>query len=218
MELIIGNKNYSSWSLRGWLVLAAFELNFSERKLTLFSEQFSQQLAEVTPEGKVPVLVDGDTVVWDSLAICEYVNERYLAGRGWPEDMASRALARAVSAQMHSGFNALRNEMPMNCRALRKIDFSAAALEDIRKIEDLWLQLREQNAARGPWLFGEFSIADVMYAPVVLRFVTYRPTLAAATHSYMETVLAHPAIQLWQQQALEETDIVEADEAGQPVE
>ena len=121
MELVIGNKNYSSWSLRGWLMLKAFDIPFHEKKLQLFSDSFYQELESVTPMAKVPVLIDGGVNVWDSLAICEYVSEKYLEGKGWPKELTSRAIARAAVAEMHSGFSALRNEMPMNCRQSERL-------------------------------------------------------------------------------------------------
>ena len=121
MELVIGNKNYSSWSLRGWLMLKAFDIPFHEKKLQLFSDSFYQELESVTPMAKVPVLIDGGVNVWDSLAICEYVSEKYLEDKGWPKELTSRAIARAAVAEMHSGFSALRNEMPMNCRQSERL-------------------------------------------------------------------------------------------------
>ncbi|MAY41432.1 MULTISPECIES: glutathione S-transferase family protein [unclassified Neptuniibacter] len=225
MELIIGNKNYSSWSLRGWLILKAFDLPFSEKKLSLFTESFYQELEQVTPVAKVPVLVDGDIKVWDSLAICEYVNEQYLEGKGWPVDPSQRAVARAVVAEMHSGFSALRNEMPMNCRANRSLELSDGALNDVSRIDKLWqhcLQQRSNNLSsvrqndsdNHDWLFGQFSIVDVFYAPVALRFQTYGIELSDVSRAYQARVLNHPAIQDWINDALQETEVVAEDEAG----
>lgn len=218
MQLLIGNKNYSSWSLRGWLALSAFELDFEEIKLNLFTEAFYQEVEKFSGAAKVPVLIDGDTVIWDSLAICEYVNEQYLAGKGWPENVSDRAEARAISCEMHSGFFALREELPMNCRAKRKVTLSQNAINDIQRVEEIWGSLRQRNADKGPWLFGAFSIADVMYAPLAFRFKTYGIELGEAATLYMETLLDSPAMQAWLEQALEETDIVEEDEAGIDVE
>ncbi len=214
MKLYIGNKNYSSWSLRGWLVLKAFGLEFEEVVLKLFSDEFYQTLEGKTPAAKVPVLLDGEVKVWDSLAICEYVNETYLKGKGWPASVVDRARARAVVAEMHAGFFAVRNEMPMNCRAKRRVELTEAALSDIEKIDALWQALRKDYAAQGPWLFGKFSIADVFYAPVVLRFITYGTQVSELSAEYMKTVHNLPALQAWLEDALQETDIVEEDEAG----
>ncbi|EAR61740.1 glutathione S-transferase family protein [Neptuniibacter caesariensis] len=214
MELYIGNKNYSSWSLRGWLVLKAFDIEFDEVLLKLFSEEFYETLKGKTPALKVPTLIDGDVTVWDSLAICEYVNETYLNGKGWPASAADRARARAVVAEMHSGFMALRNEMPMNCRAKRKVSLSDEAVKDVQKIDALWADLRESFAGEGPWLFGKFSIADVFYASVVLRFGTYGINVSENSAQYMETVFGLPALQEWLEEALKEQDVVELDEAG----
>jgi len=217
MQLIIGNKNYSSWSLRAWLMLKAFEVEFEEVKLNLFSDEFYATLEKYTPLAKVPVLVDGELKVWDSLAICEYVNEQYLEGRGWPKEAAARARARAVVAEMHAGFNALRNEMPMNCRAKRRLDLSAAAKRDIQRMDSIWADLRSEHQAKGPWLLGEFSIVDVFFAPAVLRFVTYGTHLSSQSEEYKQVILEHPAMKAWLESALQETEFVEVDEAGEPV-
>lgn len=217
MKLIIGNKNYSSWSLRGWLALKAFDVPFEEVKLSLFSDTFHSELAQYSPAGKVPVLVDGDLSVWDSLSICEYVNENYLNGKGWPADTKKRAVARSVVADMHSGLFGIRNEMPMNCRARRHVELSAQAEKEVAGLEELWSKLRSEHAHAGDYLFGEFSLADVFFAPVIFRFVTYGITLSGRAKEYHQIMLAHPAMQSWLEEALAETDIVETDEAGQPV-
>lgn len=216
MELVIGNKNYSSWSLRGWLMLEAFDLPFKEVQLKLFTDEFYQQLAQYNAASKVPVLVDGDVVVWDSLAICEYINERHLDGKGWPADPTLRAQARAIANEMHSGFMGLRAEMPMNCRARRTVEPSAQALADIQRVDQLWSGLREQHGNQGDWLFGTFSIVDVMFAPVALRFMTYGIELSPPAQAYAEALRQHPAMQAWLADALLETEIVEEDEAGEP--
>lgn len=218
MQLIIGNKNYSSWSLRAWLMLKAFEVEFDELKINLFTDEFYETLKQHTPVAKVPVLLDGELNVWDSLAICEYVNERYLEGAAWPSDMAERAKARAIVSEMHSGFNALRNEMPMNCRAKRKIELSPAAKNDVQKMDILWAELREAHKDTGPWLFGCFTIVDVFFAPAVLRFITYGTNVSQQSADYMQSVLQHPALQAWLDDALKETEVVVEDEAGEPVE
>ncbi len=222
MELIIGNKNYSSWSLRAWFMLRAFDLPFTETRLALFEEGFYSTLATYSPAGKVPVLIDNDITVWDSLAICEYISEAHLANKGWPADVADRTLARAISCEMHSGFFGLRHELPMNCRATRAVTPTEAALKDIARIDAIWTELLQKNATNGPWLFGDFSIADVMYAPVALRFKTYlsatnSPEISEQSRAYVETVLAHPAIQAWVAAARLESETIAEEEVGEPV-
>lgn len=217
MKLIIGNKNYSSWSLRGWLALKAFDVPFEEIKLSLFSDEFYTELAKHSPVGKVPVLVDGDLSVWDSLAICEYINETYLDGKGWPIDKSKRAVARSVVADMHSGLFGIRTEMPMNCRARRHVELSDQAKKEVATLDALWTKLRAENAQNGDYLFGKFSLADAFFAPVMFRFKTYGIALSAAASEYQTTMLMHPAMQEWLDDALIETDVIDADEAGEAV-
>ncbi len=214
MQLYIGNQNYSSWSLRAWLIFAQYNLEVDIVKLRLFSEDFYQRLEKVTPTAKVPILVDGDITIWDSLAILEYVNEAHLHGEAWPSLLKDRAKARAISAEMHSGFFSLRNEMPMNCRALRKVDLSEGALKDIERIDQIWSEQMQQHP--GGWLFGEWSIADAMFAPVALRFKTYGVTLSNPAKLYQQKILNCPAMQKWLAESALETDIVAEDEAGTP--
>ncbi len=208
MKLVIGNKNYSTWSLRPWLFLKHFDVPFNEVMESLRAEGLSERLAVHSPSKRVPVLVDDGLSVWDSLAICEYVSDKYLGGGGWPSDISKRALARAVSAEMHAGFGALRAELPMNLRAHRTVSLSDAAKRDIARIDELW------SSADGPWLFGDFSIADCMYAPVALRFPTYDIALSEAATRYQREIREHPAIIEWTKAALTETEIVDEDEAG----
>ncbi|MGF1776399.1 glutathione S-transferase family protein [Vibrio nomapromontoriensis] len=215
MRLYIGNQNYSSWSLRAWLIFAQHDLNPDIIKLSLFTDSFYQTLQPVSPTAKVPLLIDGDTTVWDSLAILEYVNEAYLNHCCWPQDRQQRATARAIANEMHSGFMAIRTEMPMNCRASRKVSLSSDARKDIARIEQIWAQQMSQYPNQ--WLFGEWSIADAMFAPIALRFATYQIPLSEQATQYQRTVLNSPAIKQWLIQALEETEIVEEDEAGEPV-
>ncbi|HKJ64849.1 MAG TPA: glutathione S-transferase family protein [Desulfopila sp.] len=215
MKLIIGNKNYSSWSLRAWLLPAFHAISFEEVRISLSVSGTSAAIARYSQAGKVPVLHDGDLVVWDSLAICEYISERYLGGGGWPEDMDMRAEARACSAEMHSGFPVLRQLMPMNCRAEgRRVKMTSDVRKDIERIDALWSSLRKKYARRGPWLFGDFSIADCMFAPVVFRFATYSPQISEASKAYMDTVLSHPTLILWQQQACQEEEVIDEEEKG----
>jgi glutathione S-transferase len=197
ITLVIGNKNYSSWSLRPWLVLRHFGVAFDEVRLPLDTPEFTRGIARWSPSGRVPVLHRGELVVWDSLAIAEYVNETCLDGRGWPADAEQRAVARAVSAEMHSGFQTLRNQLPLNCRK-RAQGFvpSAEAKRDIDRITALWRECRA-HAGEGPFLFGAFSIADAMYAPVVLRFRTYGIALGDVERRYADAILAMSAIREW---------------------
>lgn len=215
MELYIANQNYSTWSLRAWLIFERYQLDVTVRKLTLFTDEFYQQLANVTPTGKVPALVDGEVKVWDSLAILEYVNEVHLQDKAWPRDVALRAKGRALAAEMHSGFMAVRNELPMNCRALRQVTLSDTAQRELKRIDDIWAQ--QMTVFPNGWLLGEWSILDAMFAPVALRVKTYQLPLSPLAKQYQQQVLASPEIQTWLAQASEETDIVEEDEAGVPV-
>ncbi len=215
MKLVIGNKNYSSWSLRPWLLLHAHGLDFEEVSESLRAEGLSERLAQHSPSRRVPVLIDGDLTVWDSLAICEYVSEHYLLGEGWPENATDRALARSLTAQMHAGFNALRNEMPMNCRARRKISPSDAALDDVAQIDALWSEYARPDGDGRLFLFGQFSIADCFYAPVVLRFETYGISLSPAAQAYADSLRAHPSLQHWVAAGRAESEVVVEDEAGE---
>ncbi|MEL7331224.1 MAG: glutathione S-transferase family protein [Cyanobacteria bacterium J06560_2] len=212
MKLVIGNKNYSSWSLRAWLLLASFDLEFEEQLESLRQPGLQARLGQYSPTARVPVLIDSEVVVWDTLAIDEYVSEQYLAGKGWPADVARRAKARAICAEMHAGFMGLRSELPMNCRALRTVHPSEAAKKDIARIDDIWASCMDEYG--GPYLFGDFSIADCFYAPVVLRFRTYDVALSAAATKYQETMLKHAALNKWVEAGKAETEIVPEDEAG----
>jgi glutathione S-transferase len=196
--LVIGNKNYSSWSLRPWLLLRQFELGFQERRLPLDTPEFATEVAQLSPSRKVPVLHHDDLVVWDSLAICEYINDTWLDGRGWPHERRARALARAAAAEMHSGFPALRAQLPMNCE--RRPDgyrWDAAAQGDIDRVIALWNDLRTRFAGDGPFLCGGFGIVDAMYAPVVIRFRGYGVQPEGTAGEYMASMLALPAMREW---------------------
>ncbi len=214
MKLVIGNKNYSTWSLRPWLLLNAFAVEYEEIQISLYAEGLTQRLSQYSSSCRVPVLIDGNLTVWDSLAICEYVSERYLAGKGWHENIYDRALARAICAEMHSGFAALRNELPMNCRAMRKVEPSAQALKDIDRIDDIWSQYARPDTEDNYRLLGQFSIVDCFFAPVVMRFKTYNISLSDAAQCYMDSMLKLPSLQQWMAQALIETEIIAEDEAG----
>ncbi|MCV2401830.1 glutathione S-transferase family protein [Marinomonas sp. C2222] len=217
MKLIIGNKNYSSWSLRPWLALKAFGVSFEEVKLGLFTDNFYSELAKHSTVGKVPVLVDGDTNVWDSLAICEYLNEAYLNHQGWPKDQQQRAQARAFVAEMHSGLFAVRGEMPMNCRAKKKITLSENAEKEVLWIDNTWTALRKQHDSQGDFLFGPFSLIDAFFAPVVFRFNTYGISVSSESQAYIQAILAHPAMQEWLQASIEEEATIEVAEVGESI-
>lgn len=211
--LIIGNKNYSSWSLRPWLALRATGIAFTEQKLGFFTEEFSRKVGAVSPAGLVPVLLDDDFAVWDSLAICEYVAERHPDAGLWPKDARARARARSLVAQMHSGFGALRNALPMNIEAhLPGIKLPEAAQQDISRLQAIWHDTRAEFGQGGPFLFGAFSIADAFFAPVVSRFTTYGIAAAGAVRDYMDAVLALPAMQDWMRDARAEATFVPEDE------
>lgn len=217
LTLVIGNKNYSSWSLRAWLFLKHTGARFNEVHIDLGEPGTAERIALYSPSGRVPVLIDNGLTVWDSLAICEYLNETHAGLSGWPGERAARAEARAVAAEMHSGFQALRSELPMNIRARRRLSPSPAAQADIDRVISIWTRCRNRHGASGPWLFGLFSIADAMFAPLVFRFQTYGLTLSGQAAEYAATVLADPPVKQWVAAAKAETAVVAADEAGSPV-
>ncbi|HEX5461823.1 MAG TPA: glutathione S-transferase family protein [Steroidobacteraceae bacterium] len=196
LTLVIGNRNYSSWSLRPWMLLKHLDVEFREVVIRLDTPATKDEIEKYAPSGRVPVLLDGDLCVWESLAICEYVAE--LSGRGWPRDPAARAVARAVSAEMHSGFANLRMEWPMNARARHRRTVLTPGLEaDIDRVDEIWNDCRRRFGAAGPWLFGEYSVADAMYAPVVLRFNTYGARVSETARWYMAAALEDAALQSW---------------------
>ncbi len=212
--LVIGNRNYSSWSLRPWLLLRQFGVEFDEVVLALDTPEFAAQALRHSPTGKVPALRDGDLVLWDSLAICEYANERWLGGRGWPAELPRRALARAAAAEMHSGFAALRTQLPMNSR--RRPDgyrWDAAAQRDIDRIQALWRSLRRGHGTGGDFLFGGFGIVDAMFAPVAIRFDGYGVALDDTAAAYLQALSALPALRQWRQAAEQESARVAATDA-----
>ena len=214
-ELVIGNKAYSSWSLRPWLVLKHVEADFAETRVPLYVHGYKEELLKYAPSGKVPILKHGAVTIWDSLAICEYLAELFPQAQLWPEDAAIRALARSVSAEMHSGFSAIRSAMPFNCRAHdRHVPISADIQKEIDRVQSLWQECRAQHGKGGPWLFGRFSIADAMYIPVALRFITYSVPLHAAARSYAETTQEHPAVREWVAAAKQESEVMISNEVG----
>ena len=212
--LIIGNKNYSSWSLRPWLLMKVNGIVFDEVKIPLYQQHSKAAIQEHAPPGrspygKVPILHDGDVRVWDSLAICEYVAERWPHTHGWPDDRVSRAVARAVSAEMHAGFGTLRSELPMNCRHSGPAAAPGPVLQqEIDRIVEIWTSCRTSTTPDGAFLFGNFGIADAMYAPVALRFLIYQIPLPAAARDYVDTILALPALQQWITDAQTEAEVL----------
>jgi len=211
LQLVIGNKNYSSWSMRPWLALRANHIPFEEVFIPLYTgEADKRKILGFTRSGKVPALVDGDVTIWDSLAIIEYAAERFAEARLWPEDRASRAHARSISAEMHSGFAALRNECGMNLhRPVGAIALSEAARADIARVQQIWIECRARHGKSGPFLFGAFGGADAMYAPVVHRFRTYAIEVAPEVRDYMDAMMSLPAFQEWTRAALAETLVIE---------
>lgn len=211
LTLIIANKNYSSWSLRAWLALKATGAPFQEIKILLDEPTTRAQILRHSPSGRVPALIDGDVrgvKIWESLAICEYLAERFPAAQLWPEDRATRALARAVSNEMHAGFADLRRELSMDYRARKPVTPSPAAQRDIDRVCELWTTCRERpQAAGGPFLFGAFTIADCMFAPVATRFATYGVPLSPSCAAYRDALLALPAMQEWLAEARTEPEL-----------
>ncbi len=203
--LIIGSRNYSSWSLRAWLLLRQFGVAFDEIKLPLDTPEFYARIGDYSPSGRVPALRHGQVHVWDSLAIAEYVNENLIGGRGWPSDAKARAWARSISAEMHSGFSALREAMPMNCRKrVRGHPVSDAATADIARVKSIWRETRAAFGRGGDFLCGTFGIADAMYAPVMFRFLSYGVALDGVERAYVDTLRALPAIDEWVAEAMTE--------------
>jgi len=215
--LVIGNKNYSSWSLRPWLLMRNAQLPFEEVRIPLYTPESKQRIREYAPSGKVPCLLDGALAVWDSLAICEYLAECHPGLHLWPSSTEQRAHARSISAEMHSGFTNLRSRMSMNCRGRfpghgRTVEVAG----EIDRIQRIWGECRGRHAEAGPFLFGRFSIADAMFAPVVLRFRTYEVQLNPVCRTYADAILALPAMQQWLGEAVAETEVIAAFEP-QPV-
>jgi len=213
LKLIIGNRAYSSWSMRGWLALKASGLEFEELVVPLYDQGWDQRREgdEFAPSrGKVPVLWDGDTVVWDSLAIIEYCADLTSRDLFWPADDGARGMARSMAAEMHSSFANLRRELPMNVRRV----FGPKPLADevrteINRILTLWAQARARHGGTGDFLFGQWSAADMMFAPVVTRFVTYAVPVPPFAAAYMDAVLAHPDVRSWIEQAQEEPWVID---------
>lgn len=214
LTLVIGTRNYSSWSLRPWLLLRHLGLSFTERLFELDSEEFASELPKLSPSGRVPVLIHGDLRIWESLAICEYASE-LAGGAGWPAGAAERAAARAIAAEMHSGFEALRAACPMNARATgRRVAVTPPLARNLRRIDAIWSGCRRDHGERGPYLFGPFCAADAMFAPVVLRLRTYGLPLSGLAAVYRDNMLADAHLQEWIRAAELETTVLPQEEAG----
>jgi glutathione S-transferase len=215
LELAIGNKNYSSWSLRPWLALRQSGLEFEETRIPLYQPESREALLAWSPAGKVPVLRHGAIAIWDSLAICEYLAETFPEKKLWPREREARARARSVAAEMHSGFGSLRAQMPMNVRASgRRVPRTPELEADVARVTQLWRDCLQAKDARGPFLFGEFSIADAMFAPVVFRFATYGVQLGKPEQGYADAVRTLPAMRAWAQAAAGETEVLPEAELG----
>jgi len=215
MLLIIGNKNYSSWSFRPWIAMKAVGIGFEERVISLNDPEFKRAIAPVSQNGKVPALDDDGVHVWESLAILEYLAEKFPHAGLWPADARARAHARAVAAEMHGGFAARRGECPMNFwRPVKRRELSADALANVARIDAMWSECRLRYG--GPFLFGPFGAADAMYAPVVSRFHTYAVEVGERSRAYMDAVMALPAWREWKEAALKEPWILPFDEPDWP--
>jgi glutathione S-transferase len=205
--LVIGNRNYSSWSMRPWLFMKQHGIAFEEVYIPLYQANSKERLLRHSPSGKVPVLIEGETRVWDSLAILEHLAEAHPRTRAWPADPVARAAARSVCAEMHSGFPALRGRLSMNVRTVfAPRTWPAEVDEEIERIQSLWQSCRQRHGAEGPFLFGRFSAADAMYAPVVWRFTGYSVPLAPAARDYCDAMLSLPPMQEWQAAARAEAE------------
>ena len=215
MKLIIGNKNYSSWSLRGWLAAKQSGLHFEELTVNISGEEWEaakRQMGEVQPSsGKVPILWDGDVVIWDSLAILEYLADKVGRDRFWPKDDVARGMARAMVAEMHSGYLPLRRECPMNVR--KRIELSGLtdeAKHNVVRILTLWAEARARHGQGGPFLFGTFGAADIFYAPIISRFITYGIGVPGFAQTYMQAMWEHEWMQAWIAGAEDEEWVIEA--------
>jgi glutathione S-transferase len=217
LHLVIGNKNYSSWSFRPWIAMKVAGIAFDEQVISLDAKDFKAQVTKISGTGKVPALADGGVHVWESLAILEYLAERFPQARLWPADPQARAQARAIAAEMHAGFVPLRRELPMNMwRPVKPRQLTPEAAANVARIDAMWTDCRNRFGAGGPFLFGAFGAADAMYAPVVSRFHTYGVTVGPVSRAYMDAVMALPAWAEWRAAALREPWILAEDEVDWP--
>jgi len=214
LTLVVSSRNYSSWSLRPWLLLRHLGLEFAEKQFQFGTPEFDAEVPKLSPTRLVPVLIHGNRRIWESLAICEYVSE-LAGGRGWPADPALRATARSVATEIHAGFHALRVACPMNARATgRRVPMTSPLERDLRRIDAIWSGCRRDHGDLGPYLFGPFSAADAMYAPVVLRVRSYGLPLSELATRYQETMLADEHLCDWIEASGRETIVIPQEEAG----
>ena len=197
VRLVIGNKNYSSWSMCPWLLLKMFNIDFEEIQIKLFQGNTAEKIGPYSPSLKVPVLLYKDLTVWDSLAICECISENILNGSGWPTNPARRANARSISAEVHSEFPTLKKEWPMNCKASYTLSPSAELQNEIARIDAIWGSYRRKFRQNGDYLYGRFSIADCMYAPIAISFESYGAELCGEANTYMQNILTNPFVEKW---------------------
>jgi glutathione S-transferase len=217
LHLVIGNKNYSSWSFRPWLAMKVAGIAFEETVVSLEAKDFKERVLPLSGTGKVPVLIDGDTRVWESLAILEYLAEKFPAAGLWPRDAKARAHARTVSSEMHASFVPLRSQLPMNTwRPVKRRALDDAASANVARIDAMWTDCRARFGGDGPFLFGAFSAADAMYAPVVWRFRTYAVEVGAVACAYMQAIMALPAWDEWRRAARQEPWVLSHDELDWP--
>ena len=208
--LVIANKNYSSWSMRGWLALRLAGIEFDEHKILFEQEDTDAEIQRLSPSGKVPALIVGDLQIWESLALVEYAAEQALEAGIWPRDPGARAVARSVSAEMHAGFSVLRSHHPMNVRArAARRELLPEVAKDVARIQTIWRECREKYGQGGEFLFGAFGGADAMYAPVATRFQTYDIPLAPVSEQYKQAVLSHPLVAEWIQAGAAEPERIE---------
>ena len=217
LKLVIGNKNYSSWSLRPWIAMTVAGIAFTEEVVSLDAADFPERVRKISATGKVPALADGDTHVWESLAILEYLAEKYPQAGLWPADPAARAHARSIAAEMHAGFTPLRRHYPMNVRRpVKPREATEEVTAHIQRIDRMWTDCRGRFGAAGPFLFGAFGAADAMYAPVVSRFHTYAVAVGPVARAYMTAVMALPAWAEWSAAARQEPWVLPHDEVDWP--
>jgi glutathione S-transferase len=214
LTLVVGSRNYSSWSLRPWLLLRHLGLPFEVRQFLFDTPEFEAEIPKLSPTRRVPVLIHGELRIWESLAICEYVSE-LAGGRGWPADPRLRALARSVAAEMHSGFAALRGACPMNARATgRRVPLTPPVEQDLRRVDAIWSGCRRDHGELGTFLFGGFSVADAMFAPVVLRVRSYGLPLSELAKRYLDTMLSDTHLADWIEASCRERQVIPYEEVG----
>ncbi|MEL7429384.1 MAG: glutathione S-transferase family protein [Pseudomonadota bacterium] len=218
MHLALGNKLYSSWSLRAYILLKAFDIPFEETVIAMYKDDTKERMLAFGPTGKVPVLTDGDIVVWESLAIMDHVADRFPELAIWPDDPAARAHARSAASEMHAGFMGLRSACPMNLTArFEPKDRGEGVAADVARLENLWGEARSRFGSAGPFLYGAFCAADAMFAPVVTRLDTYQIPVSPMMQDYMDAVLAHPAFKTWKDEAFVEPWFLPHYEEGETV-